>query len=232
MPRGSRLPEVATRAARAVAFVAVFVFAVHGSGGNAAAAPVYEVIDLTAGDPAAGVAYAVDDGRVAGVRLSQSGDRATLWPSGQGTPLDLTPAGLTHARVWAAHGGRQAGFALPSGGGEDPHAFLWSGTAASFVDLNQFLPAGHSNSSANSIQQIGNTLYVAGNADSQTATEAWLWIGTIPAPERRPRPPAWRSAAPRTAGASPTPSGSGCSSAWRRAHAPTPHSCPPASRTT
>ena len=54
------------------------------------------------------------------------------------------------------------------------HAMLWSGTAASFIDLHSFLPEGRTNSVARGIDSEGN---IVGYADGQ----AVMWTVTIPA---------------------------------------------------
>ena len=86
------------------------------------------------------------------------------------------------------------------------HAGIWSGTAASWVDLHAFLPAGFIQSRADAIWNDGAYTYVAGSAWSETEFNhrAILWVQPVPEPislglfvlaagalsrSRRPRPP-------------------------------------------
>ena len=139
----------------------------------AAAAPVYQVIDLSAGDSFFGGGNAIDAGQVAGSRRSDSFAHATLWPGFGAAPVDLNPAGFLESVAAGISGGRQVGFATPDGSFEKLHATLWSGTAASAVDLH---PAGFDVSLGNGIsgnQQVGTGLHL-----NTGWGEALLWSGT------------------------------------------------------
>jgi hypothetical protein len=63
-------------------------------------------------------------------------------------PHDLNPAGVTQSEALAANGSLQVGYG-------DSHAMLWSGTAASAIDLGSLLPFGWS-SEATAIDASGN----------------------------------------------------------------------------
>jgi hypothetical protein len=97
---------------------------------------------------------------------------AVFWNT-SGTPLDLNPAGFNSSIGYATDGSQQVGYGSPSTGGS--HALLWSGSAASAVDLH---PAGGFNfSAANSIgagQQVGSASGTATAAQSH----AFIWTGT------------------------------------------------------
>ncbi len=86
----------------------------------------------------------------------------------QWTVTNLNPAGSIQAYAFAAGGGQQAGWVVVGGMGR---ASLWSGTAASWVDL---APVGASSSAVNAVgggQQVG-VAYFGGRA------RAGLWSGT------------------------------------------------------
>jgi hypothetical protein len=72
--------------------------------------------------------HATDGTRMAG---SIHG-RATLWPSPDDSPIDLSPKGMSMSEVQALDGDLQAGMAFK---GFRARACLWRGTAESFVDL-------------------------------------------------------------------------------------------------
>ena len=80
----------------------------------------------------------------------------------------LHPAGSIESNAWGVSGGEQVGYAKF---GSSYHAGLWSGTAASWVDLK---PAGSTSSWAYGVsggQQVGY-------ADIGTREHAGLWSGT------------------------------------------------------
>jgi hypothetical protein len=81
-------------------------------------------------------------------------------------------------------GGRQAGYAVFGG---VYHAGVWSGSAASWVDLHALLPAGvYSGSTAKDIDTSGAEMCIAGWAirASTGYQEAMLWHYTAePVPE-------------------------------------------------
>lgn len=89
--------------------------------------------------------------------------------------MDLHPSVATESYAYGVSGGKQVGYAVV--GGAD-HASLWSGTAASWVDLHAHLPAGvYSRSQANGIDVIGGEIWVAGYGYSISANNyrAILW---------------------------------------------------------
>jgi hypothetical protein len=75
-------------------------------------------------------------GRVAAFAAVTSTMALTTAAQGQWTVTNLNPAGATVSYAYAAGGGQQVGETLVGG---VTRASLWSGTAASWVDLN---PAG------------------------------------------------------------------------------------------
>ena len=86
----------------------------------------------------------------------------------------------------ATTGQVQAGYSHVPGSGV-PHAGVWFGTAASFVDLHQFLPPGYFSSGAYAIYQDASGIVIGGNAVSSMTgrAEAFIWT-TIPAPGAAP----------------------------------------------
>ena len=83
--------------------------------------------------------------------------------------------------MYAISGGQQAGSAWV---GAVVSASLWSGTAASWVDLSMFLPAEFSSSQATGISSDGVNVYVTGYGLNWITgrTEALLWTRAIPGP--------------------------------------------------
>ena len=106
---------------------------------------------------------------------------ALLWSGTALSFVDLHPASFANAissQAIAINGGHEAGTALmqlTSGNAtyQVYHAFVWSGTAASAIDLN---PAGYYQSEAAGVsitQQVGN-----GQATISDPSHALLWFGT------------------------------------------------------
>jgi hypothetical protein len=87
--------------------------------------------------------------------------------------VDLGPSGFADSSAFGIAGGQQAGGGFGSATGGVAHALLWSGTAASAVDLHQFLPAGFIDSRARSIDDQGNIVGYA--TDSAGNSHAILW---------------------------------------------------------
>jgi hypothetical protein len=120
--------------------------------------------------------------QVGWAQFSGGASHACVW---RGTPesfTDFTPAGTTlpsefHATTGRVHVG--LGFIGPS---PLARAAINFGTPESWVDLHQFLPAQYGSfSSATSVCQDGDTIFVAGWAEGQTGFhEAVLWVGTPP----------------------------------------------------
>ena len=99
----------------------------------------------------------------------------------QWTVTNLNPAGSLFSNAYAASGGQQAGYADVGG---VIRASLWSGTAASWVDLHAFLPAGFSESRAQGISSDGVNTYIAGSGFNTLTSrnEALLWRRPLPPP--------------------------------------------------
>jgi hypothetical protein len=101
-------------------------------------------------------------------------DHAALWTP-TGIQVDLNPAGFAISGASATNGTRQVGFAATTSTGFS-QAVLWSGTAATAVDLNPtrlpgVLGSGASGISPDGLQQVGNVTYAS-------SSDAVVWNGT------------------------------------------------------
>jgi hypothetical protein len=103
-----------------------------------------------------------------------------------GTPsswVDIHPyPGLGESQLYSTTGTVQVGWShVPTA--SSPHAGVWFGTASSFIDLTQFLPAGFGGESiATCILQDQGRIYVGGFADGPNGQhQAVLWT-YIPSP--------------------------------------------------
>ena len=139
----------------------------------------YTAVDLYTITPPAGVTdsrpsmlpWGAADGQVAGEGAGTVDIfHAILWNS-SGVPADLHPVGAVRSSLDSTNGIQQVGSAQF---GSYLHATLWSGTAASAIDLN---PAGYDRSEAIGVggnQQVGE----AGKVGPPAFTHAFLWTGT------------------------------------------------------
>ena len=99
---------------------------------------------------------------------------ALLWNGTSASYKDLNPSGFDYSEAKSTNGFQQVGYA--GNGSNEPltgHAILWSGSATSAIDLQQFLPSNFIYSEANAIDSQGN---IVGNAlDNTRRTHAILW---------------------------------------------------------
>jgi hypothetical protein len=122
-------------------------------------------------------------GQQAGVLHAIGGvDHAAVWAGTPGTVRDLNPFPGAVSTLNGTTGDIQVGFcSSPTTGAL--HAGVWFDSATSFFSLGSVLPAGYTSSSATCVCRDGNTLYVGGYAVFAGGNpEAFLWIGTVPAP--------------------------------------------------
>jgi hypothetical protein len=103
---------------------------------------------------------------------------AVIWHGAPNTMTDINPPAFSNSAIFGAAGNKQVGYAVV---GNDPvapgtyHGLLWFGTAASAIDLNQFLPAGYSDAQIDAIDPV--TGIIAGAAKGITGVfEPALWI--------------------------------------------------------
>ena len=75
-------------------------------------------------------------------------------------------------RSSATNGVNQVGEADDAALPRHKHAVVWSGTAGSVVDLNQFLPAGFTDAQAMAIDSNGNIVGYANN-------HAFMWVRVL-----------------------------------------------------
>ncbi len=112
-----------------------------------------------------------------GASLSTYGPRATLWSAPDGHVGDLNlPTFYSQTQIDGVSATQQIGFGVRTsfqGGDLKNHALLWSGTAASLVDLH---PSTFNSSFGTA---VGDTLQVGdGTPTGSTHTHALLWSGT------------------------------------------------------
>jgi len=83
--------------------------------------------------------------------------------------VDLHPAGYTLSIALATNGNQQVGEADDAAFPRHKHAIVWTGSAQTAVDLNQFLPAGFTDAQAMAIDSAGNIVGYANN-------HAFMWV--------------------------------------------------------
>jgi len=86
--------------------------------------------------------------------------------------VNLGPSGFDNSGACGVSGGQQVGGGKGSATGGADHALLWSGTAASYIDLHSFLPPGYDSSEALGIDSVGN---IVGWAEAGGVYRAVLW---------------------------------------------------------
>jgi hypothetical protein len=98
---------------------------------------------------------------------------ALLWAGTASSVIDLNPSGFSNSEALAISDGLEVGYA-----GSD--AALWTGSAASFLNLQQFLPAQFTSSEATGIDAEGD---IVGFANTGSGSQAVMWVpSTIPLP--------------------------------------------------
>jgi probable HAF family extracellular repeat protein len=83
----------------------------------------------------------------------------------------LHPGEFESSYAYGTNGTQQVGYGWSWTTGD--HALLWNGTAASYVDLHQFLPAGFIYSDAMGIDGYGNIVGYAQNSSGYTHAILW-----------------------------------------------------------
>lgn len=140
-------------------------------------------IDLHSGASQSDQATAVSGNTQAGWGVFQDKNKnqfmhALIWHGAPNTLTDIHPAGFASSAIYGAAGNKQVGWGVKP---TDPfttatnHGLLWFGTAASVVDLNQFLPAGYTDALIDAIDPV--TGIIAGAAKGNKGVyEPALWI--------------------------------------------------------
>ena len=119
---------------------------------------------------------------------------AMLWSGPLNVPIDLHPvSGYDMSAAWAVCNGTQVGEGFVTGTGEQ-HALLWTGTAASVVDLHQYVAGmGYVSSSALSVDSSGNVVGFARLASGERHAMLWkassLVVGPFECPVNDPATP-------------------------------------------
>lgn len=156
--------------------------------------PPYQAVDLHPAELTESWACGVDGAQQVGCGCygvaSSSSVRAMLWHGTAASAVDLHPAGFTFSRINGIDGGQQVGWGnvYYVHGGRKPylvnyyHAVLWTGSAASAVDLH---PAGFGQSWGSGVgggQQVGyaDRYYYVKKKGGYYVYEchALLWTGT------------------------------------------------------
>lgn len=135
-------------------------------------------VNLNPFDAATSQANAVAGGQQVGYGYTPK--RALLWKGSAESVVELHPDGYTSSEANATNGFEQAG----SGYIFDPvtlvghsHALVWSGDAASAIDLNQYLPDGFTDAAATGIDADGRVVGWAGRGSSDPANvHAVMWV--------------------------------------------------------
>ena len=113
------------------------------------------------------------------VRTDSAHAHALLWFHTAASVVDLHPAGFDDSYATGVSETKQVGWGrlvLPSGTGTT-HALVWSGSAGSSIDLDQFLPAGYDGAQATGIDTGGT---IAGTAFLGGQRHAVLWAPVAP----------------------------------------------------
>lgn len=138
-------------------------------------------VSLNPFDAATSQANAVAGGQQVGYGYTPK--RALLWRGSAESMVDMHPEGYTSSEANATNGFKQVG----SGYIFDPvtqvghsHALVWSGDAASAVDLNQYLPDGFTDAAATGIDADGKIVGWAGRGSSDPANvHAVMWVPVV-----------------------------------------------------
>jgi hypothetical protein len=109
---------------------------------------------------------------------------AALWSGSAGSFVDMNPPSAGGSRLRGVNGGFQVGDAFV-GPGASYKAGVWTGTAASFVNLHSFLtPFTYTSSEAWGVMTTTTNVYVVGSAFNSglARSEAILWSIAVPEP--------------------------------------------------
>ena len=117
--------------------------------------------------------------QVGSYRYQGENPRAAMWSGSAESLIDMNPQGAIGSEFFGTSGLIHTGSAIFSSFG---NAGIWFGDDPdSFVNLHDYLPPEYFVSGALDVSMVGDTIYVVGTA-TRGPTEAWLWVGTIPAP--------------------------------------------------
>jgi hypothetical protein len=156
----------------------------NGTSGYAAmwSGTASSVINMTPPWATIGGISGMAPGQQVGVARTVEGEYdATIWFGDAASAIDVHPfPGFGGSRLLATTGSVQVGWSnVP--GLSFPVAGMWFGTAASFVNLQDYLPPGYGSSVATSVTDYNGRIIVGGYADGFNGPEAFIWVG-VPAP--------------------------------------------------
>ncbi len=121
----------------------------------------------------------ISGGQTVGISFQSNNNpgnfNATLWTAAGA--VNLNPGNMTVSAAFGSDGSEQVGDGQGTGTGNDEHALIWSGTAASALDLNPTNLSGISNSDADAVsgnQQVGS----GSGTGTGNNFHALLWNGT------------------------------------------------------
>lgn len=135
-------------------------------------------VNLNPPDSGSSQANAVSGGQQVGYGYFPH--RALLWRGSAESVVELQPDGYAASEANATNGIQQAGFGFVGDAFTlegHSHALVWTGSAASAVDLNQFLPTGYTDAAATGIDAEGNVVgWASRGASSDPANvHAVMW---------------------------------------------------------
>jgi hypothetical protein len=109
-------------------------------------------------------------------------NHALLWTGlSASSAVDLNPATYMDSQVTAVGDGAEVGFGRVIGQYDTEHALLWTGNAATFTDLNTYLPANFTWAEAEGIDATGDVVGWALNSTTGNY-EAVEWVVKVPEP--------------------------------------------------
>lgn len=102
---------------------------------------------------------------------------AALWYGSAASFVDLTPPDCQFAYAVDCCADKQVGYGyISSRGTGDYHAFLWSGTKNSMIDLHKYLPAKFTGSWATGIDADGSIVGGARGKPGEVSQHAVIWV--------------------------------------------------------
>jgi hypothetical protein len=135
-------------------------------------------VNLNPPDSGSSQANAVSGGQQVGYGYFPH--RALLWGGSVESVVELQPDGYAASEANATNGVQQAGSGFVGDAFTmvgHSHALVWTGSAASAVDLNQFLPPGYTDAAATGIDAAGNVVGWAsrGPSSDPANVHAVMW---------------------------------------------------------